>query len=75
MGEKRVHPEFHEYVKGLERIKLDVEKFRRIAELEANLEDRLEDLIPCLKRILERIVYGCLVIQIPVYGKKTSARR
>ena len=75
MGKKRVHPEFHEYVKGLERIKSDVEKIRRIVESEANVEDRLEDVIPCLKRILERIVYGCLVIQIPVYGKRTSAKR
>ena len=75
MGKKRVHPEFHEYVKGLERIKSDVEKFGRIVKSEANVEDRLEDVIPCLKRILERIVYGCLVIQIPVYGKTTSAKR
>ena len=75
MGKKRMHPEFHEYVKGLERIKSDVEKIDRIVKSEANLEDRLEDVIPCLKRILERIVYGCLAIQIPVYGKTTSAKR
>ena len=67
--------EFHEYAKGLQNIKRDVNKIVRFARSEASQEERLEDIIPCLKRILERIVYGCLEIQIPVYGKKTSIRR
>ncbi len=75
MGVKKIRNEFHEYAKGLERIKRDVGKIILKANSQTTVEDRLEDIIPCLKRILEQVVYGCLVIQIPVYGKVVSARR
>ena len=67
--------EFHEYARGLQKIKRDVNKIVQFSRSQTSPEERLEDVIPCLKRILERIVYGCLEIQIPVYGKRTSIRR
>ena len=75
MAARHVHGEFYEYAKELEKVKRDVEKTLRIAGSQAIVDDQLEDIIPCLKRILERIVYGCMVVQIPVYGRKASARR
>ena len=75
MAIKRIHAEFEEYVRGLERIKRDVEKIQTIKNSKDTQEDKLEDIIPSLKRILERIVYGCLGVQIPVYGKTASNRR
>lgn len=70
-----IRREFHAYAKGLAKTKRDVRKIAQIAASQAPIEDRLDDIVPCLKRILERIVYGCLEIQIPVYGKTVSARR
>ena len=68
MAARHVRGEFHDYAKELEKVKRDVEKTLRIARSQAIVDDQLEDIIPCLKRILERIVYGCMVVQIPVYG-------
>ena len=76
MAAKRgIRREFHSYAKTLERTEKDVMKIAQIAAFQASAEDHLDDIAPCLKRILERIVYGCLEIQIPVYGKRASARR
>ncbi len=76
MAAKRgIRNEFHAYAKSLARIKQDVRKIAEVATSQASTEDRLDDVVPRLKRILERIVYGCLEIQIPVYGKTVSMRR
>jgi len=72
---KTMFSEFYSYVKLLEETKRDVEKIIHATALQAPTEDRLQDMVPRLKRILERIVYGCLAAQIPVYGKKTATRR
>ncbi|MCY4328371.1 MAG: hypothetical protein OXC53_12440 [Rhodobacteraceae bacterium] len=72
---QRILPEFHSYAKRLEKIKRDVKKIIRIAALQTPAEDRLDDIAPCLKRILEQIVYGCLEVQIPVHGKRVSTLR
>ena len=70
-----IRPEFHSYAKTMARTKKDVIKIAQVSVSQASEEDRLDDIVPCLKRILERIVYGCLEIQIPVYGKRVSTRR
>ncbi|MDE0148179.1 MAG: hypothetical protein OYG32_11000 [Rhodospirillaceae bacterium] len=76
MAAKRgIRREFHSYARTLARTKRDVRKIVQVATSQMSTEDRLDDIVPCLKRILERIVYGCLEIQIPVYGKRVSARR
>ncbi len=74
-GRQGIFPEFHSYAKLLEKTKRDVEKIIHTAALQIPGEDRLDDIAPCLKRILERITYGCLELQIPIHGKKTSTRR
>ena len=71
---KKIRAEFHEYAKRLQKIKRDVEKIMRSAAATMTEEDQLEEIIPCLKRILEQIVYGCLAVQIPVYGKSSVSR-
>lgn len=38
-------------------------------------EDRLDIAVPCFRKILEHIVLGCLEVQIPIYGRKTSTSR
>jgi len=68
-------PEFCLYAKCLEKIKRDVKKVICIAARPTSAEDRLDDIAPCIKRVLEQIVYGILGIQIPVYGRKDSVRR
>ncbi len=76
MAVKRgILPEFHSYAKRLEETKRDVGKIAHTAASQASAEDRLDDIVPCLKRILEQIVYGCLELQIPVYGKSVSTIR
>ncbi len=76
MAAKRgIRREFHAYAKGLAKTKRDVIKIAEVAESNAPAEDRVDDIVPCLKRILERIVYGCLEVQIPVYGRTVSTRR
>ena len=76
MAAKRgIRREFHAYAKGLAKTKRDVRKIVEVAESDAPAEDRVDDIVPCLKRILERIVYGCLEIQIPIYGRTVSTRR
>ena len=76
MAAKRgIRREFHSYARTLAKNKRDVRKIVQVATLQMSTEDRLDDIVPCLKRILERVVYGCLEIQIPVYGKRVSARR
>ena len=76
MAAKRgIRREFHAYAKGLAKTKRDVRKIAEVAESNAPAEDRVDDIVPCLKRILERIVYGCLEVQIPVFGRTVSTRR
>ncbi|MCY4300290.1 MAG: hypothetical protein OXC68_00940 [Aestuariivita sp.] len=64
--------EFHSYAKLLNKTKKDIEKIINAASSQLSAEERIEDIVPRLKRILERIVYGCLEVQIPIYGKKVS---